>query len=59
MSGFWTEYGEEKIWYLQMRKYANESLYEELGVSQNEVVDAGTRFDWYSCFFETLRSLHL
>jgi ferredoxin len=52
MCEFCTEHGEGKKWYLQMKNYANELLYEELSSAQKDIVGATTRFEWNNRFWE-------
>ena len=53
MCEFCTEHGEGKKWYLQMKNYANELLYEELSSAQKDIVGAATRFEWNNRFWES------
>jgi len=46
MCEFCTKHGEGKKWYLQMKNYADELLYEELSSTQKEIVKATTRLEW-------------
>ena len=48
MCEFCTEHGEGKKWYLQMKNYADELLYEELSSTKKEVAGATTRLEWRS-----------
>jgi ferredoxin len=52
MCEFCTEHGEGKKWYLQMKNYAAELLYEELSSTQKDVVGATTRFEWNNRFWK-------
>jgi ferredoxin len=52
MCEFCTKHGEGEIWYLQMKNYADELLYEELSAAQKVIVDATTRFEWNYRFLE-------
>jgi ferredoxin len=53
MCEFCIEHGEGKKWYLEMKNYADELLYEELSSSQREIVGATTRFEWNNRFWES------
>jgi NAD-dependent dihydropyrimidine dehydrogenase PreA subunit len=53
MCEFCTEHGEGKKWYLQMKNYADELLYEELSSPERETIRAATRYDWNNRFWET------
>jgi len=53
MCEFCTEHGEGKKWYLQMKNYADELLYEELSSAQKGIVGATTRFEWSNRFWES------
>jgi len=53
MCEFCTEHGEGKKWYLQMKNYADELLYEELSSTQKDIVGATTRFEWNNRFWES------
>ena len=53
MCEFCTEHGEGQKWYLQMKNYANELLYEELSSAQKNIVGAATRFEWNNRFWES------
>jgi len=53
MCEFCTEHGEGKKWYLQMKNYADELLYEELSSAQKDTVGATTRFEWHTRFWES------
>jgi len=53
MCEFCTEHGEGQKWYLQMKNYANELLYEELSSAQKDIVGAATRFEWNNRFWES------
>jgi tryptophanyl-tRNA synthetase len=50
---FYTEHGEGKKWYLQMKNYANELLHEELSSAQKRIVGTRTRFEWNNRFWES------
>jgi ferredoxin len=52
MCEFCTEHGEGKKWYLEMKNYADELLYEELSSAQRDIVDATTRLEWNNRFWE-------
>lgn len=53
MCEFCTEHGEGKKWYLEMKNYADELLYEELSAAQKGVVQATTRLDWHNRFWQS------
>ena len=53
MCEFCTEHGEGKEWYLQMKNYAEELLYEELTASQAQIANATTRLQWTQRFWES------
>jgi len=53
MCEFCTEHGEGKKWYLQMRSYADDLLYQELSAAQKDIVKATTRLEWNNRFWET------
>jgi NAD-dependent dihydropyrimidine dehydrogenase PreA subunit len=53
MCEFCTEHGEGKKWYLQMKNYAEELLYEELSARQRSATAANTRLEWTHRFSET------
>ena len=53
MCEFCTEHGEGKKWYLQMKNYARELLYEELSSTQKGIVGATTRYDWNNLFWQS------
>jgi len=53
MCEFCTKHGEGNKWYLQMKNYADQLLYEELTAAQKGVVGATTRFEWSNRFWET------
>jgi len=53
MCEFCTEHGEGKKWYLQMKNYADELLYEELSAAQKGIVRATTRLEWNNRFWES------
>ena len=46
MCEFCAEHGEGKKWYLQMKNYSDELLYQELSAKQKEVTRASTRAEW-------------
>jgi ferredoxin len=52
MCEFCTAHGEGKKWYLQMKNYANELLYEELSSIQQGIVGATTRLEWNNRFIQ-------
>ncbi|MBD3325039.1 4Fe-4S dicluster domain-containing protein [candidate division KSB3 bacterium] len=45
MCEFCTKHGEGKKWYLEMKNYAEELLYEELSASQKEITTVATRLE--------------
>jgi len=53
MCEFCTEHGEGKKWYLEMKNYADELLYEELSSDQKEITGANTRYEWNNRFWES------
>jgi ferredoxin len=53
MCEFCTEHGEGKKWYLQMKNYADELLYQELSATQKDMVGATTRFEWHNRFWKS------
>ena len=53
MCEFCTEHGEGKKWYLQMKNYAEELLYEELSARQKSIAGTTTRLEWTNRFWET------
>ena len=53
MCEFCTKHGEGNKWYLQMKNYADQLLYEELTAAQKGVVGATTRFEWSNRFWKT------
>jgi len=52
MCEFCTKHGEGKKWYLQMKNYADELLYEELSSTQKEIVEVTTRVEYLNDLFE-------
>jgi ferredoxin len=52
MCEFCTAHGEGKKWYLQMKNYSDELLYEELSSGQQGIVGASTRFEWTDRFIQ-------
>jgi NAD-dependent dihydropyrimidine dehydrogenase PreA subunit len=53
MCEFCTEHGEGNKWYLQMKNYADELLYEELSSTQKDIAGAATRLEWHSRFWQS------
>ncbi len=53
MCEFCMEHGEGKKWYLEMKNYADELLYEELSAAQKGVVQATTRYEWHNRFWQS------
>jgi NAD-dependent dihydropyrimidine dehydrogenase PreA subunit len=51
MCEFCTAHGEGKKWYLQMKNYADELLYEQLSQQQQGIVGANTRIEWNNRFY--------
>ncbi len=52
MCEFCTEHGEGKKWYLQMKNYAEELLYQELSSNTKDIVGFTTRFEWNNYFWK-------
>jgi len=52
MCKFCTEHGEGKKWYLEIKNYADELLYEELSSDQKEIVGVTTRVEYLNDLFE-------
>jgi ferredoxin len=52
MCEFCTQHGEGKKWYLEMKNYADELIYQELSATQQEFAKASTRFEWRNRFWE-------
>jgi len=52
MCEFCIQHGEGKKWYLQMKNYSEELLHEELSSTQKEIVEASTRAEWLTAYFE-------
>lgn len=52
MCEFCTKHGEGKKWYLQIKNYADELLYEELTSTQKEIVEMNTRVEYLDDLFE-------
>lgn len=52
MCEFCAEHGEGKKWYLQMKNYAKELLYQELSSTEKEKTKAKTRLEWNLRFWE-------
>ncbi|MCP4230081.1 MAG: 4Fe-4S ferredoxin [bacterium] len=52
MCEFCTEHGEGKKWYLQMKNYAKELYLEELSADRKKLLEANTRLEWNSRFWE-------
>jgi len=53
MCEFCHEHGEGKKWYLQMKNYSSELLYETLSAERQAMAEALTRWDWTSNFLES------
>jgi len=54
MCEFCVDHGEGKKWYLEMKNYAEELLYEELTSDQKNKTGATTRYEWNNRFWESL-----
>ncbi len=52
MCEFCTKHGEGKKWYLQIKNYADELLYEELSTTQKDIVKVKTRVAYLDDLFE-------
>ena len=52
MCRFCTEHGEGKKWYLEIKNYADQLLYEELSSDQKEIVGVSTRVEYLNDLFE-------
>jgi ferredoxin len=52
MCKFCTEHGEGKKWYLEIKSYADELLFEELSSDQKETVGVTTRVEYLNNLFE-------
>jgi ferredoxin len=52
MCEFCTKHGEGKKWYLQIKNYADELLYEELSSTQKEITKVTTRVEYLNDLFE-------
>jgi len=52
MCEFCTKHGEGKKWYLQIKNYADELLYEELSSTEKEIVEVTTRVEYLDDLFE-------
>lgn len=52
MCQFCTEHGEGKKWYLEIKNYADELLYEELSSDEQETVGVTTRVEYLNNLFE-------
>ena len=52
MCRFCTEHGEGKKWYLDIKNYADELLYEELSSDEKEIVGVTTRVEYLNDLFE-------
>jgi len=52
MCEFCTKHGEGQKWYLEMKNYADELLYEELSAAQKDTTGAATRYEWNNRFWE-------
>lgn len=46
MCEFCTQHGEGKIWYLQMKNYAQELLSEELSIKEKQATGFPNRLEW-------------
>jgi NAD-dependent dihydropyrimidine dehydrogenase PreA subunit len=52
MCEFCTKHGEGKKWYLQIKNYADELLFEELSATEEEIAGVTTRVEWLNDLFE-------
>jgi len=52
MCEFCTKHGEGKKWYLQMRNYASELLYQQLSAREVQCAGAETRLEWTNRFWQ-------
>jgi ferredoxin len=52
MCEFCTEHGEGKKWYLQMKNYSDELLFQELTSTQKDIIKADSRLEWRDKFYE-------
>lgn len=52
MCEFCTKHGEGKKWYLQIKNYSDELLYEELSSTQKEITKVKTRVEYLDDLFE-------
>ena len=52
MCEFCTQHGEGKIWYLQMKNYAQELLSEELSVKEKQAIGFPNRLEWNNYFWK-------
>ncbi len=52
MCQFCTEHGEGKKWYLEIKNYADELLFEELSSDQKEIAGVSTRVEYLNDLFE-------
>jgi len=57
MCEFCMQHGEGKIWYLNMKNYAQELLHEELSATQQEVTGLTSRIQWKTASFASLVSM--
>lgn len=53
MCEFCTKHGEGKKWYLEVKNYTDEMLFEELSSSEKEIVNVNTRAEWLNNLFES------
>jgi ferredoxin len=53
MCEFCTQHGEGKVWYLEMKNYAEELFHAELSAAEKEIVQANTRYEWNQRFWKT------
>lgn len=53
MCEFCTEHGEGKKWYLQMKNYSDELLFEELSSTQKDAAGVTTRIEWTNRSWES------
>jgi ferredoxin len=53
MCEFCTQHGEGKVWYLEMKNYADELFHAELSTDEKAIVQANTRYEWNQRFWKT------
>lgn len=52
MCEFCTQHGEGKKWYLEIKNYSDELLYEELNATQKEIAQVNTRVEYLNDLFK-------